>query len=76
MSERHPVHYLVKAHRNNIVVHVQEATSYEDAVALSEKFEAVPHTEAEIVEVHDRAETDLTTRTREVVEDIAKRAQP
>jgi len=76
VSEAHPVHYIVKAQRNNIVVHMQEATSHEEAVRLKERFEAVPHTEAEIVEVHDAAETDLTTKTREVVEEIAKRAKP
>ena len=74
MSEAHPVHYLVKAYRNNIVVHMQEATSREDALRMKEKFETVPRTEAEIIEVHDPAETDLTTKTREVVEGIAKRA--
>lgn len=75
MSDAHPVRWLVKAHRNNIVVHVQEATSHDDAVRLKEKFEAAPHTEAEIVEVHDPAETDLTTKTREVVEKIASRGK-
>lgn len=75
MSDEHPVHYLVKAHRNNIVVHMQEAASREEALRLKAKFEDVPHTEAEIVEVHDPATTDLTTHTREIVEDI-KRSTP
>lgn len=73
MSDAQPVHYIVKAQRNNIVVHMQEATSREDAERLKAKFEGVPHTEAEIVEVHDRAETDLTTR--EIVDTTAKQAQ-
>jgi len=75
MSEEHPIHYVVKAERNNIVVHLQEATSHDDALRLKAKFEAIPHTEAEIVEVHDPATTDLTTHTREIVETIANRAQ-
>ena len=74
MSATHPVHYIVKAQRNNIVVHMQEATDRADAERLKAQFEAVPHTEAEIVEVHDPAETDLTTHTREIVETIAKQA--
>ena len=73
--EAHPVHYVVKAHRNNIVVHMQEAATREEALALKARFEEVPHTDAEIVEVHDPAETDLTTHTREIVEDIARRAR-
>ena len=76
MGDNHPVHYLVKAYRNNIVVHVQEAATLEEAVRLREQFEAVAHSHAEIEEVHDPAETDLTTRTRELVEDIASRAKP
>lgn len=75
MSDRHPVHYVVRAQRNNIVVHMQEAPNHDAAVALKERFESVPHTEAEIIEVHEPAETDLTTHTREIVEDIAKRAR-
>ena len=75
MSDAHPVHYIVKAQRNNIVVHLQEATSREDAERLKARFEGVPHTQAEIVAVHDRAETDLTTHTREIVDTIAKQAQ-
>jgi hypothetical protein len=76
VSEVHPVHYVVKAQRNNIVVHMQEAKSHEDALRLKKRFEAVAHTVAELIEVHDAAETDLTTKTREVVEDIAKRSHP
>ena len=58
----------------NAMIHVQEAASYEEAKALQARFEQVPHSDAEIVEVHDDAETDLTTVTREIVESIA--AQP
>lgn len=75
MSERHPLHYVVKAQRNNIVVHMQEATGAADAERLKQRFEKVAGTTAEIIEVHDPAETDLTTHTREIVEDIAQRAQ-
>jgi len=75
MSDLHPVRYIVKAQRNNIVVHMQEAEDLEKARELKEQFEAVPHTTAEVVEVHDPAETDLTTHTREIVEDIASRAR-
>jgi len=75
VSDAHPVHYIVKAQRNNIVVHMQEAANLEDAKRLKEQFETVPHTDAEIVEVHDPAGTDLTTHTREIVESIAKEAR-
>ncbi len=74
MSEAHPVHYIVKAQRNNIVVHMQEAPTREEAEKLKARFEEVPHTDADIIEVHDPAETDLTTHTREIVETIAKQA--
>lgn len=70
----HPVHYVVQANRNNTVVHMQEATSYDDAQRMKERIESIPHTTADIIEVHDPAETDLTTHTREIVEDIASRA--
>jgi len=75
MTDTHPVRYLVKARRNNIVVHVQEADSKAAAQRLAESFEAVSHTDAEIVVVHDPATTDLTAHTREIVEDIAKHAR-
>lgn len=75
MTEAHPVHYIVKAHRNNTVAHIQEALDLTEAHRLKERFDAIPHTEGEIVEVHDPAETDLTTHTREIVEDIARKAR-
>jgi len=75
MSDLHPTRYIVRAQRNNIVVHMQEASDLEAARRLKDQFEAVPRTTAEIVEVHDPAETDLTTHTREIVEDIASRAR-
>ena len=75
MSEDQPVHYIVRVFRNNAMIHVQEAASHEEAAALKARFEQVPHSEAEIVEVHEDAETDLTTKTREIVESIAAEAQ-
>lgn len=75
MSDRHRIHYIVKARRNNIIVHLQEALDGDDAQRLKEQFEAVAGTTADICEVHERAETDVTTHTREIVEDIAKRAR-
>ena len=75
MSEAHPVHYIVRVWRNNAMIHVQEAANYEEAKALQARFEQVPHSEAEIVEVHEDAETDLTTVTREIVETIASESQ-
>ena len=75
MSALHPIHYVVKAQRNNIVVHMQEALDLDDAERLKAQFEDVPGTIAEIVEVHEPAETDLTTHTREIVKSIAKRAR-
>lgn len=70
MSQRHPIHYLVKVERNNVVVHIQEAVNHDAALALKERFELVPHTIAEIVEVHESEETDLTTHTRELIEEL------
>ena len=75
MSEEHPVHYIVRVYRNNAAIHVQEAASREEAEALKARFEQVPHSEAEIEEVHEDSETDLTTKTREIVETIAADAQ-
>lgn len=72
MSAAHPVHYLVKAERNNVVVQIQEVANREEALALKERFELVPHTDATIVEVHDREETDLTAHTRELIEDLRR----
>ena len=74
MTDTHPPHYIVQALRNNIVVHAQEAKDYEDAVRLKNKFESVANTIGEIVKVHDPAVIDLTTHTREIVEEIASRA--
>jgi len=74
MSESHPVHHVVRVWRHNAVIHVQEAADLEEAKALKARFEQVPHSEAEIVEVHEEAETDLTTVTRKIVESIAGQA--
>lgn len=70
MSERHPVHFKVSAQRNNLVVWVQDAATRSEAEALKKRFEDVEGTSAEIEEIHDAAETDLTTHTRELLEEI------
>lgn len=75
MSQRHPIHYIVKAQRNNIVMSMQEATDRDAAQQLKDRCEAVPGTTAEIIEVHEPTETDLTTHTRELVEDVAEEAK-
>lgn len=75
MTERHPVRHVVQVSRNNTVVHVQEAPSRSDAEQMKNRFEAIPRTTVEIVEVHDPHETDLTSRTREIVADIAGQAR-
>ena len=74
MPEAHPVHHIVRVWRNNAMIHVQEAASRAEAEALRARFEQVPHSEAEIIEVHEDSETDLTTVTREIVESIAAQA--
>lgn len=51
-------------------MHRQLAQTQEEAAALAAKFESVPGSEVEITEVHDKAETDLTTHTREIIEDL------
>ena len=75
MSEAHPDRYVVTAYRNNFPAHLQEAATHDEALRLKAQFEAVPHTDVEIEIVHDPAATDLTTHTREIVEDIGRKAQ-
>ena len=70
MSQHHPVHFKVTAHRNNIVVWFQEAETRSEAEALRQRYESVPGTTAEIEEVHDPSETDLTTHTREILDEM------
>lgn len=70
MTHEHPVHYLVTVSRRTHVMHRQMAETREEADALAAKFESVSGTEVDITEVHHPAETDLTTHTREIVEDL------
>lgn len=70
MSQRHPVHFKVTARRNNVVVWFQEAETRAEAEALQQRYESVPGTDAEIEEIHQPAETDLTTHTREILDDM------
>lgn len=66
--------YLVRVLRHGHVMHGQITESLEDAESLKRVFEQAPSSEVEIVEVHDASETDLTTKTREIVESIASQA--
>ena len=70
MTHEHPVSYLVTVSRHSHVMHRQIAETREEADALAAKFESAPGAEVEITEVHDKAETDLTTHTREILEDL------
>ena len=70
MTHEHPVHYLVTVSRHTHVMHRHLAESREEADALAEKFGSVPGSVVDITEVHDKAETDLMTHTREIVEDL------
>ncbi len=51
-------------------MHSQIADTRDHADALAAKFVHAPGTEVDITEVHDKAESDLTTHTREVIEDM------
>jgi|GEM_PF-2747291 len=66
----HQIRYVVKAKRYNLVMQMQEVATRDEALALKERFEQVPNTTAEIVEIHDPEETDLTAHTRELIEEI------
>ena len=70
MTHPHPVHYLVTVSRHTHVMHRQLADTREKADALAVKFGSAEGAEVEITEVHERAETDLTTHTRELLEDL------
>jgi len=65
MTQIHEVEYRVTASRNNISVVDQHASTREEAEALAQRISGVPGTTVTIEEVHDPAETDLTTLTRE-----------
>ena len=47
-----------------------QAGRYDEAKALQARFEQVPHSDAEIVEVHDDVDTDRMTVTPQIVETI------
>lgn len=70
MTAAHPTHFIVTAMRNNTVVHMERAETLATAQDLKTRFEQAPHTVADISEVHERAETDLTTHTRELLESL------
>lgn len=70
MQAEHPVRYLVSVMRNNHIRHQQLAETLTEAEELAERMGAAAGTEVEISEVHERAETDLTTHTRELVEEL------
>lgn len=71
MIESHPIRYIVRAQRHGELVHIQEATSLEDAERIKARFDSLRDTNGEIDLVHDPAETDLTAHTRELLEDLA-----
>lgn len=70
MTHDHPVRYLVTVSRHTHVMHRQLAETREEADALAARFERVSGSEVDVTEVHDPAESDLTTHTREIVEDL------
>lgn len=70
MTHEHPVRYLVTVMRHSHLMHSQLMETRAEADALAAKFESSPGTVVDITEVHDRAETDLTAHTRELLEDL------
>lgn len=70
MTEKHPTHFNVTVERNNTTVHVQDAETRAEAEELARRFEGVSGTSVTITEVHSRAESDLTTHTREMLDDL------
>ena len=74
MSEAQPLHHVVQVWRHHALIHVQEVASYDEALALQARFQRVPHSETEIIKVHDQAATDLAGLTREIVESMAAQA--
>lgn len=70
MTHKHPVSYLVTVTRHGHLMHSQTAETRADADALAATFGRAPGTDVDITEVHDRAETDLTAHTREILEDL------
>ena len=76
MTHEHPVHYLVTVSRHGHVMHSQLANTREEANVLAVKFGSAPEAEVDVTEVHDKAETDLTIHTREIVEDLQHERSP
>lgn len=72
MTHHYPSTYLVTVSRRSHIMHSQPADTRRQADALAAKFASRPGIEVEVTEMRDRAETDLTTRTREAVEQLQK----
>lgn len=66
----HPLHYLVTVERHGHVMHRQLADTQVEADNLAETFGRAHDTVVTVTPIHDPAETDLTTHTRELVEDL------
>lgn len=66
----HPPHYVVTISRHGHVIHKQQAATLVEATQLAEKFRTTSDSIVDITPVHDKAATDLTTHTREMVEDL------
>lgn len=74
MTAIHPVQLVVRVWRNDAVIHLQHAASHAEAAALKARFAQVPHSRAEIVELHD-GEADITAMARDIVGKIAAQEQ-
>lgn len=70
MSVKHPIHFAVEVSRNHFVMHTHVVQTRAEADAIVKKFEDEPHVDVTVVEVHEPEEADLTTHTRELVEDL------
>lgn len=70
MMHEYPLSYLVTVSRRSHLMHSQMVGSKDEAEALAARYDSMPGVEAEVTEVHDRAETDLTARTREMIEGL------
>lgn len=68
--QHHPLNYLVTVSRHSNLMHSQMTDTRKEAEALAAKYESMSGVEAEITEVHDRAETDLAAHTRELIQDL------
>lgn len=68
--QHHPLNYLVTVSRRSHLMHSQMVHTREEAYSLASRYESMPGVEAEVTEVHDRSETDLTAHTRELIEGL------